>query len=108
MLRLCGLTALFSRAGVGQEASRSDSEDASSDLVTEDQKGDPTDANEYVTFSPTAIRRIVNKSGKASFEKWEASLTLAMISTARQFIGKSRHADPSQIAEFLGLFNLPL
>jgi hypothetical protein len=77
------------------------------DSVTEDQRGDPDAVDEYVTFSPSAIRSIVMTPGKAVFESWDATLPTSMITTARQFIGCSRKETPQQITKFLQLFDLP-
>jgi hypothetical protein len=77
------------------------------DTVTEDQRGDPGDSDEYVTFSPSAIQNIVSKSGKAIFEAWDENLPASMIATTRQFVGRSRKTNPQEISQFLDLFNLP-
>jgi hypothetical protein len=78
-----------------------------SNAVTEQQKGDPDLPYEQVTFDPEAIRRLAVHPGKASFEKWDAHLPTAMITTARDFLGFSRASNPDQITEFLALFGLP-
>ena len=76
--------------------------------VTERQKGDPDASYETVTFDPASIRSLVSGSGKAVFERWEPNLPLAMIATARTFLGKSRETSPDDISDFLRLFKLPL
>jgi hypothetical protein len=107
IIKVCGLAAVSTELAFlcGHESRATEKP---SDLVTEAQKGDPTDADEFVTFSPSAIREMVAKNGKAAFEPWQEGLHLSMVSTARQFIGKSRKSNPDTIANFLKLFGLPL
>lgn len=75
-------------------------------LVTEEQRGDPDLPYERITFSPSAIKRIVEPRSRASFEPWKDTVPDTMVSVARGFIGTSRAKNPSQIAEFFRLFNL--
>jgi hypothetical protein len=82
-------------------------EPTTNDSVTENQRGDPDVPDEYVTFSPSAIRNVATNSRKATFEEWDANLPFSMISTARAFIGSSRKNNPQQIMKFLELFDLP-
>lgn len=106
VLRLCGSIAFL--AGTGSRLRTFGQESNPSDLTTETQRGDPEAPKEYLTFSPSSIENLVIKPGKASFEKWDPTISLSMISVARQFIGYSRTRNPVQISEFLALFNLPL
>src|SRR5215469_6170828 len=79
------------------------------DAVTEEQKGDPDDAYEYVTYSPNVISgQVTRPPNKALFERWDRDLPEAMIALGRSFIGCSRTSTPAQISDFLSLFNLPL
>src|SRR5262249_29868620 len=74
--------------------------------VKEQQKGDPDEQYEYVTYDPEAIAKIaVHPEGKAVFQPWKKDLPERMITTARTFIGCSRSGTPDQISEFLGLFD---
>jgi hypothetical protein len=105
-VRACCVSAVVAGTGLWSEVA--ECQDTSSDIITEDQRGDPDITDEYITFSPSAIRKIATSLGKATFEEWDANLPLSMITTARSFIGSSRKTSPEEIAQFLGLFDLPL
>jgi hypothetical protein len=104
--RVCWVSAVAAETGLWSKVATC--QDTMSDIVTEDQRGDPDVTDEYVTFSPSAIRRIATNVGKATFEEWDANLPLSMITNARSFIGSSRKTSPGEIGKFLGLFDLPL
>jgi hypothetical protein len=109
VLKTLGFTALTSGALIfaKKDPMFAHAQENATDLVTEMQRGDPDDANEYVTFSPKLIQRDVLQSGKALFESWQSTVPKDMVSVARRFIGKNRQTDAMQITEFLNLFSLP-
>jgi len=78
------------------------------ETVTEQQKGDPADDYESVTFDPEAIRGLSQSAGRAVFEKWDSRLPAATVIAAKAFVGASRATTPATIAQFLALFNLPM
>ncbi len=106
MLEMCSLTALSIPGSIHRLGSF-DNKNPGSDLVTEDQKGDPADVDEFVTFSSSAIRNMSTRGGKASFEPWRDGLHKSIIATARQFIGVNRKTNPEAVTQFLDLFSLP-
>lgn len=108
LLKWCGASMLMATGRLLARSVARINSNPETDSVTEDQRGDPDSMDEYITFSPSAIRSIVTRSGKATFESWDANLPISMIATARQFIGCSRNTTPEQISKFLELFNLPL
>jgi hypothetical protein len=94
-------------AAIVEHAARPLAQPAAS-LVTEAQKGDPDDEYEQVTFDPEAIRQLSDRSGRATFERYDAALPRAMLAAASGFIGASRTRTPERIAPLLALFGLPL
>jgi hypothetical protein len=108
MLRMLAFNGMVPGAYLFRENNRIAAHNELTDFVTEAQRGDPDSVDEYVTFSPERIRQTVVKTGKATFEGWEGNVPHATVSVARRFLGRSRKADPAQIAEFLDLFGLPL
>src|SRR5689334_3216485 len=106
LFRACGASMIY--PAMSRIAFFQDPPAGPADVVTESQSGDPDAPSESVTFSPSAIRRLAKRGGKATFEKWSPSLPMLLISSARQFIGSSRTSTPAQISELLELFNLPL
>jgi hypothetical protein len=74
----------------------------------ERQKGDPDLPYETVTYDGQMIRDLAERSGKASFERWDSQLPSAMLIKARGFIGASRLHTPERIAPLLEVFGLAL
>src|SRR6266850_2292102 len=107
LLQWCGLSFAIAAERALATTLADSTQTLGSDTVTEDQRGDPDGPDEFVTFSPAAIERLVTKSGKASFEEWDVNLPLSMIATARQFVGYSRKTNPQDVSRFLDLFDLP-
>lgn len=97
---IVGITTTMISSGYAQQPDMSA-------VFTEPQRGDIDVDYETVVIDPSKVDAIIHPAARATYEKKAPNFGATLLTSASQFVGRSRSHDPDDIAEILSLFNLP-
>lgn len=98
-------TGLAIAGAVTFESSAQESLAVESEVLSEEQFGDPDVSPEALTFDPFRVQRLYGKR-KAKFQPRVKNFGEKVLAVAQRYVGKNRSNSQPEIAKFLSVFDL--